>query len=354
MTEILLFHFHKYPAMQPEDAVKLCYQAVCGGGHMISDLQKAQEYLAEEREALTDSLHQPLTEAIGNQMTRLYLSSSACTDIPSDVICRLFAASADRMLMMQKDDKKASLEAAFSVLRTLTEAGAAPFSLSALDAYLAFYREAGYPIVRHSDVYRQTYAPHYRVMEEAAVRLIPAVEAIDRLLCRRSAAPILVAIDGPAAAGKSTAAAILAAVFFCNVFHMDDFFLPFSMRTRERLDSPGGNVHYERFRSEVLDKMHDGVIYRPYDCQTGDYGPAVSVSPKRLNLIEGSYAHHPYFGKDAYDLRVFLDVSPQEQRKRIEHRNPAMADAFLTRWIPMENRYFQTYSVREDADLLLS
>ena len=39
---------------------------------------------------------------------------------------------------------------------------------------------------------------------------------------------------------------------------MDDFFLPFELRTAERLKEPGGNVHYERFIDEVVSKLSAG------------------------------------------------------------------------------------------------
>ena len=60
---------------------------------------------------------------------------------------------------------------------------------------------------------------------------------IERLLAARGR--IAIAMDGNAAAGKSTFAAHIAekAAFQCsvNVFHMDDFFLPPTLRTPERL-----------------------------------------------------------------------------------------------------------------------
>lgn len=74
------------------------------------------------------------------------------------------------------------------------------------------------------------------------------------------------AIDGNAAAGKSTLAARIAAFFApqysVNVFHMDDFFLPGALRTPERLAEPGGNVHYERFQDEVLARKDAAMLAR--------------------------------------------------------------------------------------------
>ena len=64
--------------------------------------------------------------------------------------------------------------------------------------------------------------------------------------------PLRVAIDGGSASGKTTLANRLGQELGCPVVHMDDFFLPPMLRSDDRLNQPGGNVHYERFAAEVL------------------------------------------------------------------------------------------------------
>ena len=68
----------------------------------------------------------------------------------------------------------------------------------------------------------------------------------------------IIAIDGRCAAGKTTLAARLAKELGGDVIHMDDFFLPLELRTEERFREPGGNVHYERFKTEVLKPLEAG------------------------------------------------------------------------------------------------
>ena len=48
MKEILLEHFHRYPQMQLQDAVKLLYQSEFGGGHMITSPEKSLKSLEDE------------------------------------------------------------------------------------------------------------------------------------------------------------------------------------------------------------------------------------------------------------------------------------------------------------------
>lgn len=165
---------------------------------------------------------------------------------------------------------------------------------------------------------------------------------------------ILVAIDGSCASGKSTLAGKLAKAMDCNLFRVDDFFLRPEQRTKERLTEVGGNVDYERFYREVLKPLKTGAAfsYRPFDCRTGLLAEPVAVQPKRINIIEGSYSQHPYFG-EVYDLTVFLTVSPDVRDRRIRQRLPMLQKKFFQDWIPMEQRYFETFSIQQKADLIV-
>lgn len=164
-------------------------------------------------------------------------------------------------------------------------------------------------------------------------------EKIDALLAQKDT--VLVAIDGKCTSGKTTLAAKLAEIYDCNVFHMDDFFLRSEQRTAERFKEVGGNVDYERFFDEVLTPLKNGQAfsYRRFDCSTFTLSAPIHVTPKKLNIIEGTYSHHPYF-KDPYDLKIMLEIDDETQRKRILQRPEFLHKRFFEEWIPMENRYF--------------
>lgn len=164
---------------------------------------------------------------------------------------------------------------------------------------------------------------------------------IDELLTQKDM--VIVGIDGKCTSGKTTLATKLAEIYDCNVFHMDDFFLRPEQRTPERFAEVGGNVDYERFKEEILIPLQDGkqFSYRPFDCSTFTLANPVTVIPKQLNIIEGTYSHHPYFG-NLYDLKVMLTVTPELQRERILQRPAFLHQRFFEQWIPMENRYFES------------
>ena len=165
---------------------------------------------------------------------------------------------------------------------------------------------------------------------------------------------VVVAIDGSCTSGKTTLAAALEKEYDCNIFHMDDFFLRPEQRTPERFAQPGGNVDYERFREEVLEPLKTEMPfrYRPFDCSTFTLSEPVQVMPKQLNIVEGTYSHHPHFG-DAYDLRIVLTVAPEIQRERIFRRPAFLHKRFFEEWIPMEEMYFEHFGIRNRSDLVL-
>ena len=178
------------------------------------------------------------------------------------------------------------------------------------------------------------------------------LEYITKKLTGTTDRPFLIAIDGNCGSGKTTLGNALAKELNASLFHMDDFFLQPHQRTTERLAEPGGNVDYERFKEEILDHITDtdGVTFRPFDCHAWKLADETVTLPySDVVIVEGSYSHHPYF-KDRYDVKIFLEISPEEQKKRIIARDgEAIWPMFETKWIPMENTYFETYKIKENS-----
>ena len=166
---------------------------------------------------------------------------------------------------------------------------------------------------------------------------------------------ITVAIDGRCASGTTSLALEISKKLECNVFHMDDFFLRPEQRSEERLKTPGENVDHERFLSEVLLPISMGreVSYRPYDCHKGALGDEIKKESKRITIVEGSYSCHVKLC-NYYDLRVFSDVEEEEQIRRIIARNGKHgAEMFRSRWIPLEELYFENCRIRDKCDIYL-
>ena len=191
------------------------------------------------------------------------------------------------------------------------------------------------------------------MQEHCRKRFYPVIREIDRLLQNSTKELLLVAIDGKCASGKTTLSCYLQERYDCNLFHMDDFFLRIEQRTPARLQEVGGNVDYERFKEQVLNPLlnKDKIDYRRFSCKTGKIAEkSESITPKRLNVIEGSYSMHPYFG-NIYDLHIFTEIDGQTQIANIVKRN-GDATRFLEEWIPKENAYFEEFHIREKSMII--
>lgn len=350
MRDILLLHAKKYPAMKAEDGVKLCYQSEFGGGHLLPSRDACVESIREEwASAALLNPNSPLLEPIGGGLIRLYLNAEGAKDLRPETIAGLFMAVSDK-----KHGTQTGFFKKVSVLRVLTGEGLMPFSTAELDAFWAGYKAAGYPLCRHSGDYRLAYHPAYRLAGMEAEKCLPLLMAIDLRLMKKT--PVTIAVDGPSGAGKSSLAAWLQTVYGdCEVFHMDDFFLPPQRKTEDRLNTPGGNVDWERFLEEVLLPLKQGkaFTYRPYDCGNCTLCDPVQAMPRMLNIVEGVYSQHPAL-RGAFDMNVFLSIDKQEQSERILKRNgKRMHGRFLKEWIPLEDLYFREMSISQKADLIL-
>lgn len=155
IVNILKEHATTYPLMQPQDAVKLVYQSEWGVGHLINDITRATTYLKEE---MIQCEGESRVEYIGNGFIRYYLGNN-CMD--SSLLVELMCKSASNY-QGNKDRFRLKL----SILRDVCREGGFRFSLLELDTYLKQYALDNYPMVSHSEVYRNAYKPHYRVLRE--------------------------------------------------------------------------------------------------------------------------------------------------------------------------------------------
>jgi len=333
----------RHPAMEAEDVLKLCVQGARGPEHILGDGAGAERRFYAEFASLQPRPEEPLFEVIAPDFMRLNLGAWKARQLPPEWLFRLFSASAHRF-----GDGDAVLAACFADAEKLLAGERRERFVRLLRQY------AEHPVpLHHSEAFRKAEAPSYRLVSTRFLAALP-------VLIRAAALPEkggvrVIAIDGRAASGKTTLARQLAAVLKAEVVHMDDFFLPRELRTPERFREPGGNVHYERFAEEVLPHLRDrnAFSYRVFDCGAMDYGEKTTVRFSPWRIVEGAYSLHPRFGAYA-DLKVFCDISPAEQERRIVRRNGAARwKVFRDRWIPLEERYIRACKVRERADLIL-
>lgn len=165
---------------------------------------------------------------------------------------------------------------------------------------------------------------------------------------------VVLAIDGNCGSGKSMLADYLEERLSCTRISMDDFFLPFDQRGTDSQESSIPNVDHLRLKKEVFEplKRKQPISYQRYDCQTLTLLEAKPLAYQKLTIIEGSYSMHPFF-QPYMTHSVFLSCARPIQKDRIKHRNPERYDAFIDRFIPMEDAYFSQFSIKEHCDILI-
>lgn len=166
---------------------------------------------------------------------------------------------------------------------------------------------------------------------------------------------VIVAIDGRCGSGKTTFASILANELDGQIIHMDDFFLPVSLRTKERLEQPGENIHYERFNEEVIIPFTngEGIAIRSYDCAIDTWKEPQNLPRKSLYIIEGTYSLHKKI-RFFCDVKIFMTVDSTMQVERIIARNGIeRLRVFQQKWIPLEESYFTEYAIENCCDITI-
>lgn len=346
-TEFLKQQVNKHSSMQPQDVVKLCYQAAFGAEHLLSDMDKARSYLMQEYAAV-EAADMDLYEQISPEVCRINLAAWKYRSWPIEWLFVMFASTAGAQ--GDRSDREGQFSEYLAEAGKVLEECKAGFTAEEFINYVTAYEKDGIHAVHHSEVYREKEKPAYRIVNSRYLRLLPILKEAAKYVepdctetCHVVQKPVcVIVIDGRAASGKSTMAAQLKDILAGEMVHMDDFFLPKELRMPLRYRTAGGNVHYERFIEEVVPYLSkpQAFSYRRFDCSTMDYNGERQVPAARFRIVEGSYSMHPQFG-DYGDITVFSDVEPEEQMDRILYRDGSMMAAmFKRKWIPMEEQYF--------------
>ena len=346
--ELLIKHYQKYPSLQMADIFKYIHQSTFGCEHLVSSLQAATDYISAEYENTSLPEDAPLVEPLDGAYSRVYLTWLN-QGLSAQTFGKLFFESAKT-----ETDGKAEAENKLAVAHALASENSLPFPADAFEKAALQWQQNNYPAMHHSEAFRNTYHPAYRVIANKYIPFLPLFSALDNALQNNE--HTVLAIEGGSASGKSTLSEMLHTIYDCTVLHMDDFFLRPEQRTPERFAEIGGNIDYERFENEVLTSLRksEPICYRKFNCSTQTLSEAVTVTQKKLMVVEGVYALHPKFGQ-YYDHAVFLDISPELQRVRITKRNtPDMAKMFFEKWIPLENAYFENMQTKARCDLTIT
>jgi uridine kinase len=169
--------------------------------------------------------------------------------------------------------------------------------------------------------------------------------------------PLVVAVDGHSAAGKSTFSQRLAERVDAALVSGDDFYrvMPASKRTMLG-PADGADLYYdwERMRDEALRPLHEGrdARYRPYDWESNSLmNRTVSITPQPVVIVDGLFVSRPEL--DCFNDRTVLVMADPEVRLRRQLDRADATRAWLERWDAAESWYFARIRRPQDFDLIV-
>lgn len=160
--EMCAYILHHYPAATLQDVYKTCYQDFFGAEHLMRDTAAARQYLHSE---LVQCMEQdltamPLQEPTGfrHRFVRINLQSILSGEITEDELLKLFIEAAG-----QDNAHSADWETEWQQIETIAIGIHPAWQNEALQQELsrAAQQKAA---VRHSDAFRKSYNPHYRII----------------------------------------------------------------------------------------------------------------------------------------------------------------------------------------------
>jgi uridine kinase len=169
--------------------------------------------------------------------------------------------------------------------------------------------------------------------------------------------PLIVAVDGYSAAGKSTFALRLADALDAAMVPGDDFYRVMDPAERVRLEPWEGPDRYyawERMRDEALDPLRHGrsATYRPYDGGRNALEPRTkTIAPRPVVIVEGLFVPRPEF--DSVNALTVVVVADSEMRRRRQLDRADAPHEWLQRWDAAERWYFEHVRPADRFDLIV-
>jgi hypothetical protein len=173
LEELIRWHQRLRPDLQVVDVYKMLFQSVFGIQHILHD--KAKRYLEQELSTLETQkpYNEPLIEniSIDNAMVRVNLRPFKMRGLSSEKLFSAMVTSAKEPKRTQKTFLKL-----WNRFKSQVEAGKLDFDESSLEDFDKKVKKENYPLYHHSERYRRSYSPAYRVVKKEVFKKIFSID----------------------------------------------------------------------------------------------------------------------------------------------------------------------------------
>ena len=172
---------------------------------------------------------------------------------------------------------------------------------------------------------------------------------------------LLVAIDGPGGAGKSTLARLLKEQlktlgWLVAVVKHDDFYRPSHQRANQQTGLIGRDFDWKRLRDQVLTPIREGRLahYQRYDWETDVLAEWHTIFASDVVIVEGVYTMRRELAH-LYDLKIWVEC-PRALRlaRGIARDGEKARTTWEEDWMLKEDDYVKTHLPHERADLFVN
>ena len=168
-------------------------------------------------------------------------------------------------------------------------------------------------------------------------------------LCKEKSRPVI-AIDGPAGAGKTTLAheifLALSNKMSVQVIHMDDLY-------------DGWDNALSKDLSKILQYLvsqHEAkspANIQRYNWESSSFGESEELPVSELLILEGVGCGDKEL-QDRFAALIWMEVDPTDGLKRVIDRDGAQMHERMQKWLGTQAEYFLQHSTREKADFILT
>ena len=169
---------------------------------------------------------------------------------------------------------------------------------------------------------------------------------------------LLVALDGPGGAGKSTLAMKLAKDNrLTSIVHGDDFYTPMDENERKTLTAESGYEQYfdwTRMRDQLLEPLSKGnpARYQRYEWVLNELAEWIDLPAKGIILVEGIYSYRPKL-REFYDYSIFVSTPKTECLQRLVQRGEN-SDESIQYWRAAEDYYLKQTNPASSVSIIVS